>query len=223
VLFNSYPFVFGFLPMVLAGFAMLARWRARRAGLTFLMLASLAFYAWWNWRFLPLILFSIIFNFWLGTHLQQRRTRREASVRSGRAHGDALLGLTLADTGVVHIEEPGPGVPGRLEVARGGEVELRHDVHEVDGQVPVDGADGEAGPDPRGPQVRGEAELPSARRGVRGCGSGRLRDENGGGRRRALIGPTRGITSRVRVVQAERPVVHPSDVGLGRPRDEPGK
>ena len=48
MLFNSYPFVFGFLPMVLAGFAMLARWRARRAGLTFLMLASLAFYAWWN-------------------------------------------------------------------------------------------------------------------------------------------------------------------------------
>jgi alginate O-acetyltransferase complex protein AlgI len=63
VLFNSYPFVFGFLPLVLAGFALLTRASARRTVLAFLIVASLAFYAWWDWRFLPLIVFSILFNF----------------------------------------------------------------------------------------------------------------------------------------------------------------
>ena len=37
MLFNSYPFVFVFLPLVLAGFALLARWRARQAVLAFLI------------------------------------------------------------------------------------------------------------------------------------------------------------------------------------------
>ena len=52
MLFNSYPFVFVFLPLALAGFAVLARWRTRRFVLAFLIVASLAFYAWWDWRFL---------------------------------------------------------------------------------------------------------------------------------------------------------------------------
>jgi alginate O-acetyltransferase complex protein AlgI len=72
VLFNSYPFVFGFLPLVLAGFALLVRWRARRAVLVFLIVASLTFYAWWDWRFLPLIVFSILFNFSFGRLLRRR-------------------------------------------------------------------------------------------------------------------------------------------------------
>ena len=63
MLFNSYSFVFIFLPLALAGFAALTRWEARRTTLAFLIAASLAFYAWWDWRFLPLIVFSILFNF----------------------------------------------------------------------------------------------------------------------------------------------------------------
>ena len=73
MLFNSYPFVFGFLPLVLAGFALLVRWRARRAVLAFLIVASLTFYAWWDWRFLSLIVFSILFNFSFGRLLQPAR------------------------------------------------------------------------------------------------------------------------------------------------------
>ena len=74
MLFNSYPFVLVFLPLVVAGFAVLAHWRARTAILAFLIVASLAFYAWWDWRFLPLILFSMLFNFSLA-RLMQRRVR----------------------------------------------------------------------------------------------------------------------------------------------------
>ena len=84
MLFNSYPFVFVFLPFVLAGFAVLARWRTRRAVLTFLIVASLAFYAWWDWRFLSLIVFSIVFNFSLGTRLQRRARPLGASAGPAR-------------------------------------------------------------------------------------------------------------------------------------------
>lgn len=55
MLFNSYPFVFVFLPLGLAGFAAVTRWGNRKAALAFLIVASLIFYAWWNWRFLGLM------------------------------------------------------------------------------------------------------------------------------------------------------------------------
>jgi alginate O-acetyltransferase complex protein AlgI len=53
VLFNSYVFLFGFLPPVLVG-----RWalRSKNFRLLFLTIASWFFYAWWDWRFLPLML-----------------------------------------------------------------------------------------------------------------------------------------------------------------------
>jgi alginate O-acetyltransferase complex protein AlgI len=53
MLFNSYVFLFGFLPPVLVGVWAL---RQKNLRLLFLTLASWAFYAWWDWRFLPLML-----------------------------------------------------------------------------------------------------------------------------------------------------------------------
>ena len=53
MLFNSYVFLFGFLPPVLVGTWAL---RIKNLRLLFLTLASWAFYAWWDWRFLPLML-----------------------------------------------------------------------------------------------------------------------------------------------------------------------
>ena len=43
MLFNSYPFVFIFLPLVLLGFAALTRWATRRAVLGFLIVAFAVF------------------------------------------------------------------------------------------------------------------------------------------------------------------------------------
>src|ERR1700691_5038569 len=63
MLFNSYQFAFGFLPIVLAIFWMLSVADARRSCAGFLILASLCFYGWWNWHYLFLFGFSILFNF----------------------------------------------------------------------------------------------------------------------------------------------------------------
>ncbi|MEO8291234.1 MAG: MBOAT family protein [Gaiellaceae bacterium] len=55
MLFNSYVFLFGFLPPVL-----LIWWglRGKNQRLAFLTVASWVFYAWWDWRFLPILLAS---------------------------------------------------------------------------------------------------------------------------------------------------------------------
>jgi alginate O-acetyltransferase complex protein AlgI len=55
VLFNSYIFVLLFLPIVLLGWWGLS---ARSHRLLFLTLASYLFYAWWDFRFVPLMILS---------------------------------------------------------------------------------------------------------------------------------------------------------------------
>jgi alginate O-acetyltransferase complex protein AlgI len=62
MLFNSLPFVLGFLPPVLFIYWLLARHDEVR--LYFLLLVSVLFYGYWDWRFEPLLLGSILFN-WL--------------------------------------------------------------------------------------------------------------------------------------------------------------
>ena len=60
MLFNSFPFIFGFLPLALAGYWLLADRESAR--LWYLLAASLAFYGYWDWRFTPLLVASILVN-----------------------------------------------------------------------------------------------------------------------------------------------------------------
>jgi len=70
VLFNSYPFIFGFLPLALVlTYAAGSRRTPTLAKLT-LALLSLAFYAYWRPIYLWLLLFSIAFNFAVGDRIQ---------------------------------------------------------------------------------------------------------------------------------------------------------
>ncbi len=65
MLFNSYPFIFLFLPVVFIGTFFLGRHSHRLATL-WLGLASLMFYAVWDVRFVLLLLGSILFNYGAG-------------------------------------------------------------------------------------------------------------------------------------------------------------
>lgn len=75
MLFNSQPFLLLFLPVVLAGFFLLGR-RSVTAAAWWLAAASLFFYGYWNPRFLPLLLTSVVLNYRLGARLQRRPSRR---------------------------------------------------------------------------------------------------------------------------------------------------
>jgi D-alanyl-lipoteichoic acid acyltransferase DltB (MBOAT superfamily) len=78
VLFNSYVFIFAFLPITVLGYFGIACAASHRHAKMFLAIASLVFYGWWNASFLVLILGSILFNFALGTRLAWRESRTSA-------------------------------------------------------------------------------------------------------------------------------------------------
>lgn len=65
MLFNSYQFIFVYLPIVFGGFFLIARINHQAAGL-WLALASVFFYGWWNPEFVLLLLGSIFFNYYAG-------------------------------------------------------------------------------------------------------------------------------------------------------------
>ncbi len=93
MLFNSYQFAFGFLPIALVIFWILSARDYRRACAAFLILASLCFYAWWNWRYLFLFGFSIVFNFgWSLLLVPAEGARDETRERRRRV----LLGFAIA-------------------------------------------------------------------------------------------------------------------------------
>lgn len=68
MLFNSYGFLFLYLPLVLTGFFVVAR-KGRLYAAAWLAAASLFFYGWWNPVFVWLLLASILFNYAVGTVL----------------------------------------------------------------------------------------------------------------------------------------------------------
>jgi alginate O-acetyltransferase complex protein AlgI len=63
MLFNSYVFIFCFLPAALMGWWLL---RGTSLRLIFITLASYVFYSWWDWRFLPLMIASTTVDYIAG-------------------------------------------------------------------------------------------------------------------------------------------------------------
>lgn len=78
MLFNSFTFPI-FLLIVLGLYYCLAhRWQNY-----LLLVASYVFYAWWDWRFLGLLFFITLVNYWAGIEIDKSRVRR--STRGGES------------------------------------------------------------------------------------------------------------------------------------------
>ena len=76
MLFNSYTFIFAFLPVTYIGFLILGGAENRRWAIAWLIFASLFFYGWWNPKYLALLAFSILFNFFVGRWLSNEFVHR---------------------------------------------------------------------------------------------------------------------------------------------------
>ncbi|MCR8696442.1 hypothetical protein CSUIS19073_04245 [Campylobacter sp. RM19073] len=63
MIFSSYAFIFGFLPIMLFGFYLLKYLKYHRLSNIFLVLGSLFFYGFWNLIYIPLLLGSILINY----------------------------------------------------------------------------------------------------------------------------------------------------------------
>ena len=63
MLFNSFSFLFFYLPIVLGGYFLLGRSGRPLLPAAWLALASLFFYGYWDTRYVPLLLASITVNY----------------------------------------------------------------------------------------------------------------------------------------------------------------
>ena len=82
MLFNSYEFMFLFLPVTLVVYFGLARRRWTRGAVGWLAAASFFFYGWWDVRYVPLLLGSIVFNFLMGRGIGVKSTNASRRLAS---------------------------------------------------------------------------------------------------------------------------------------------
>ncbi len=76
MLFNSYEFIFFFLPITFFIYFYLNKKRLTELSKGFLVFASLFFYSWWNIAYLPLILASLLFNYIIGKQLSRYEKKK---------------------------------------------------------------------------------------------------------------------------------------------------
>ncbi len=98
MVFSSWVFIFVFLPVVWLAYFGLNRWRQVRLGKLWLVAASLFFYAYWNWKHLPLIVLSIALNYGMGRWLaasHPRNSDRDVSERRRKWYLGAAIALNL--------------------------------------------------------------------------------------------------------------------------------
>ena len=89
MLFNSYIFICGYLPITLLGFFSLAK-RSETLAAGWLTAASLVFYAWWSPGYVALLMGSILFNYLFGLRIS--RAFESGNVRATQA--TLLAGVT---------------------------------------------------------------------------------------------------------------------------------
>jgi alginate O-acetyltransferase complex protein AlgI len=115
MLFNSFAFLLGFLPLALALHWLVERfapaWR-----LPLLALLSFAFYGWWDWRFVPLLAFSILLNWLIAEAFL--KTKRGTLITLAIAINLAILALFKYFNFFADLAAMIPGLPtAKLDLA----------------------------------------------------------------------------------------------------------
>lgn len=91
MLFNSFEFIFVFLPIVFVLYFALNKIHPT-GGMLLLLAASLFFYAWWNPAYLGLLVSSILVNYSVGTGMMKGRRHRKLLLVLGILFNVGLLG-----------------------------------------------------------------------------------------------------------------------------------
>ena len=77
MLFSSYTFIFLFLPITFFVYFYFLQRKLILVAKGYLIVASLFFYSWWNIIYLPLIIFSLLFNFFIANHLNKFKQQKK--------------------------------------------------------------------------------------------------------------------------------------------------
>ena len=113
MLFNSQPFILGFLPATLAAFFLAGRLGGRVAALCVLVAASLFFYAWWNPPYVVLLAGSILVNYALARRIAAARIAAPGIARRW------LVGGLVFDLGLLGVFKYADFVLGSLAALTG--------------------------------------------------------------------------------------------------------
>jgi D-alanyl-lipoteichoic acid acyltransferase DltB (MBOAT superfamily) len=108
MLFNSFEFLFAFLPVTLVVVFGLRRFGAFLAAEVAIIVGSLIFFMWWDWRFVGLLLFSAVFNWLCGTRASQPSGRNWlilAVVTDLAILAGFKYGLFLRDAMTLHLSD----------------------------------------------------------------------------------------------------------------------
>ncbi len=92
MLFNSIEYILLFLPITALLYFQLNKLRLTDAATTLLVVSSLFFYSWWNISYLPLLLFSILFNYTLGKIVSKKERFQKIALIIGISVNLLILG-----------------------------------------------------------------------------------------------------------------------------------
>ena len=76
MIFSSYEFIFIFFPMVIVGYFLLSYFKNRNIQYSYLLIMSLVFYGWFNFSYLYIIIFSILFNYFLALLMDKKGSNK---------------------------------------------------------------------------------------------------------------------------------------------------
>ena len=93
MLFTTFDFIFIYLPIVFAIYFILNKLRHIRLGIAFLVMASVFFYGYWNYIYVPLIIASFTFNFFVGSKLCAIATKFEGQEKAKKPKGFLTFGI----------------------------------------------------------------------------------------------------------------------------------
>ncbi|MGO4735039.1 MBOAT family protein [Bosea sp. 2KB_26] len=108
MLFNSFVFLLGFLPLALALHWLVERFQPSLR-LPVLALLSFVFYGYWDWRFVPLLAFSILLNWWIAEAFL--KTKRSGLISLAIALNLAVLALFKYFNFFAELAGMVPGLP----------------------------------------------------------------------------------------------------------------
>ncbi len=91
MLFNSHVFIFLFLPVAVYVYYSLGRKYNHRLAVSWLVAASLFYYAWWNPAYVSLIIISMLFNYSVGISLSSNKGNKKTLLAFGVLCNLALL------------------------------------------------------------------------------------------------------------------------------------
>jgi len=80
MLFHEPIFIFGFLPTFLISMCLILKYLSIKISLYFLSFSSIIFYGYWNLSYVPLLIFSIAFNFYLGKAFEYNINKKNKKI-----------------------------------------------------------------------------------------------------------------------------------------------